>query len=77
MKTGTFNKKPLDHRRNTKDACLMDTSQILNNAKNAQEMAFHLFPGEQWIGIDGHIFMAAPRVCNGYSPPKYTQVLKI
>ena len=33
----------------------------MQNAKNAQELAFRLFPKEQWIGIDQHIFMAASR----------------
>jgi hypothetical protein len=39
----------------------METPQILQNAKNASEQAFRLFPNEQWIGIDQHIFMAASR----------------
>ena len=39
----------------------MDISQILKNSKNAQELAFRLFPNEQWIGIDQRIFMAASR----------------
>ena len=39
----------------------MDISQILKNAKNAQKLTFRLFPNEQWIGIDKHIFMAASR----------------
>jgi hypothetical protein len=39
----------------------METSQVLQNAKRAEERAFLLFPNEQWIGIDQHIFMAASR----------------
>ena len=35
--------------------------QIEKNAINAQKLAFRLFPKEQWIGIDRHIFMAASR----------------
>ena len=35
--------------------------QSEKNAKNAQELAFRLFPNEQWIGIDQYIFMAASR----------------
>ena len=31
------------------------------NAKEAYELAFRLFPNEQWIGIDRQIFMAASR----------------
>ena len=31
------------------------------NAKNAYEQASRLFPNEQWIGIDQHIFLAASR----------------
>ena len=54
-------KNPLDHNKNTNDACHMDTSQISENAKNAQMLAFSLFPNEQWIGIDQRVFMAASR----------------
>jgi len=39
----------------------MKSSQILKNAQNAQVLAFRLFPGEKWISIDQHIFMAASR----------------
>jgi hypothetical protein len=39
----------------------LNTSQILKNAINAQKLAFSLFPNEQWIGIDQHIFIAASR----------------
>jgi hypothetical protein len=39
----------------------MKTTQILKNAQNAQKLAFSMFPNEQWIGIDQHIFMAASR----------------
>jgi hypothetical protein len=39
----------------------METPQTMQNAKNAAEQAFRLFPNEQWIGIDQHIFMAASR----------------
>jgi hypothetical protein len=39
----------------------MDNAQLLQNAKNAKERAFSLFPAEQWICIDNHIFMAASR----------------
>jgi len=39
----------------------METAQISKNAQNAQELAFRLFPNEQWISIDQHIFMAASR----------------
>ena len=39
----------------------MEQAQILKNAKIAQELAFRLFPNEQWIGIDRYIFMAASR----------------
>jgi len=39
----------------------LNTSQILKNAINAQKLAFSLFPNEQWIGIDQHIFLAASR----------------
>jgi hypothetical protein len=34
---------------------------IYENFQNAQKLAFRLFPNEQWIGIDQHIFMAASR----------------
>ena len=39
----------------------MKSSQILKNAQNAQVLAFRLFPGEKWISIDQHIFMATSR----------------
>ena len=39
----------------------METTQISKNAQNARELAFRLFPNEQWISIDQHIFMAASR----------------
>ena len=35
--------------------------QSEKNAINTQKLAFRLFPNEQWIGIDQHIFMAASR----------------
>jgi hypothetical protein len=44
-----------------KEVFLMDISQILKNTKNAQELAFSLFPDEQWVNIDQRIFMAASR----------------
>ena len=39
----------------------MDISQILKNTKNAQDLAFSLFPDEQWVNIDQRIFLAASR----------------
>jgi hypothetical protein len=39
----------------------MEVAQILKNAENAKKVAFRLFPNEQWIGINQHIFMAASR----------------
>jgi len=51
----------LDHIKNVKDDQLMENTQILKNAQNTQKLAFRLFPNEQWIGIDQHIFMAASR----------------
>jgi hypothetical protein len=47
--------------KNARDDQFMETAQILKNAQNAQKLAFRLFPNEQWIGIDQHIFMAASR----------------
>jgi len=35
--------------------------QSETNAQKSRELAFQLFPNEQWIGIDQHIFMAASR----------------
>ena len=32
-----------------------------NNMKKSRDLASSLFPNEQWIGIDQHIFMAASR----------------
>ncbi|WP_461246331.1 CdiA C-terminal domain-containing protein [Treponema sp. R6D11] len=51
----------LDLIKNIKDDQFMETVQILRNAQNAKELAFRLFPNEQWIGIDQHIFMASSR----------------
>jgi len=51
----------LDYTNNAKDDQFVETTQILKNAQNAQKLAFHLFPKEQWIGIDQYIFMAASR----------------
>jgi hypothetical protein len=53
--------KRLDHSENAKDDKFMETTEILKNAQNAQKLACRLFPHEQWIGIDQHIFMAASR----------------
>jgi hypothetical protein len=39
----------------------MEITKILKNAQNAQELAFRLFPNEQWIGIFQHIFMVVSR----------------
>jgi hypothetical protein len=39
----------------------VEATQISKNAQNARELAFRLFPNEQWISIDQHIFMAASR----------------
>ena len=50
----------LDHSKTIRDAYLMDASQIQKNTKNARELAFRLFPNEQWIGINQHIFRRLP-----------------
>jgi hypothetical protein len=43
----------------------METTNILKNSQNVQKLAFDLFPNEQWIGIEQHIFIAASR-----APPR-------
>jgi len=66
MKTDTFNKKPLDHSKNTKDACLMDTSRILKNAEKSRTLATALFPLEQWIPTEPNIWVAKSRLAIKY-----------
>ena len=51
----------------------MEITKILKNAQNAQKLALHMFPNEQWIGIDQHIFMAASRAPRS---DKQTEILE-
>jgi hypothetical protein len=65
--------KRLDHSKNAKDDQIMEITKILKNAQNAQKLALYMFPNEQWIGIDQHIFMAASRAPRS---DKQTEILE-
>jgi len=49
----------------------MEITKILKNAQNAQEMALHMFPNEQWIGIDQHILWQLPEPPGAINKQKF------
>jgi len=47
----------------------METTQIIINTQNTQELAFRLFPKEQWIPIETNIWVAKSRLIEEYREP--------